>query len=127
MTKAGKDYLLGFGLSMMIAYPLMLFLSSWLLRQYPSALWTPLVAVLPVVPVLFGLRAFLRFLNRLDEMQQKVQLNAIALAAGATAIICLTLGFLENAGLPMLSLIWVFPMMVAIWGVATAVVARRYR
>ena len=112
---------------MMVGYPLLLFGSIWLLRSYPEAAWRPLAALLPVIPVLFGLRAFLRFLNQMDELQRRVQLNAIAFAAGATAILAITVGFLENADVPQPSLFWVFPTMIVLWGVATAVINRRYR
>ena len=36
-------------------------------------------------------------------------------------------GFLENAGFPQLSYIWVFPVMIALWGIGGAIALRRYR
>ena len=125
-TQAGRDYMLGFGLSMMIGYPVVLIASLWLLREYPDAWWRFLAAVAPVVPILFGLRTFLRFLNRIDELQQRIQLNAVGFAAGATAMITVTYGFLENVGFPQLSWIWIFPMIVLLWGGALAFYNRRY-
>ncbi len=126
MTKAGRNYLIGFILSMAIAYPAVVFASVMLLQQYPDAWWRFAVAVAPVVPIMFGLRTFMRFLNQIDEMQQRIQLNAAAFAAGATAMLTVTYGFLENVGFPQLSWIWIFPMIVLLWGGATGVLSRRY-
>jgi hypothetical protein len=58
---------------------------------------------------------------------QKVQLNAIAIAAGATGIITFSYGFLENVGFPSVSWMFVFPMMIVIWGIALFVLERKYR
>ncbi|MBV7336826.1 cytochrome P450 [Chloroflexi bacterium TSY] len=115
------------GSSMVIAYPIVLFTSITLLKQYPDAAWRPIVAVAPVIPILFGLRAFLRALNQMDELQRRIQLNAIAFAAGATGMVTVTYGFLENAGFPQLSWIWIFPMLIALWGISLPIVGRRYR
>jgi hypothetical protein len=60
-------------------------------------------------------------------MQRRIQFDAIAFAAGATAILTFTWGLLENAGFPHLSLIWVLPLMAALWGIAAGVSAARYR
>jgi hypothetical protein len=86
-----------------------------------------LIAVAPVVPTIFALFAFVRFLGRMDELQRRIQLEALGFGFGATAILTFAYGFLENAGLPRLSYIWVLPAMVALWGIGGAVAARRYR
>ncbi|MCB0094923.1 MAG: hypothetical protein KDE46_04345 [Caldilineaceae bacterium] len=125
MNKHVKEYLLGFGLSMGF-YIVAVFVSITLLKRYPDLPFKTLVAVLPVIPILFALRAFLRYLNNIDELQQRIQMNSIAFAAGATGIGTLTYGFMENAGFPQLSWLWVLPIMMVIWGIATAVASRRY-
>ena len=126
-SNAGRTYTIELVVTMLVAYPIMVFGSITLLKMYPEAVWRPLVAIVPLIPVLFALRAFLRYLNRLDELQQRIQLNAIAFAAGATTILTLTYGFLENAGFPRISWVWVFPILVGLWGIAGAVANRRYR
>ena len=69
-----------------------------------------------------------RSIHRLDEMEQRIQYESVALAFGATAMLVTTYGFLEKAGLPAISWgLWVYPLMFGIWGVAWVVVARRYR
>ena len=125
MNQAGKRYMIEFGASM-IAYTVVLMASIWMLNRTPEGPWQIVLAVLPVVPMLFALIAFLRFLSRMDELQQRIQLQAIGFAAGATGIITMTVGFLENAGLPQPSWIWVFPMLIALWGFGVALASRRY-
>ncbi|MCB0080485.1 MAG: hypothetical protein KDE47_06130, partial [Caldilineaceae bacterium] len=62
MNKHVKEYSLGFGLSMGF-YIVAVFVSMTLLKRYPDLPFKTLVAVLPVIPILFALRAFLRYLN----------------------------------------------------------------
>lgn len=126
MNKSAKPYLFEFGTSMG-AYVVVLFGSVWLLERYPDASWRYLLAVAPVIPVLFALRAFLRQLNRIDELQRRIQLNAVAFAAGATGIATFTYGFLEGIGFPDLPTIWIFPMLVALWGIGILFAQRQYR
>ena len=125
MNKAARTYMIEF-IASMVAYSLVLPVSIWALGQTDLTALQVVIAVLPVVPLLFGLRAFLRFLGRMDELQQRIQLQAIGFAAGATGMITITVGFLENAGVPQPSWIWVFPMMIAFWGIGIAFAGRRY-
>lgn len=125
MSKSAKTYLVEFGISM-AAYVVVLFVSVWLLERNPDASWRYLLAVAPVVPVLFALRAFLRQLNRIDELQRRIQLNAVAFAAGATGIVTFTYGFLEGIGFPAMSVLYVFPLMIALWGIGVFVARLQY-
>ncbi|MBP7961687.1 MAG: hypothetical protein KBG20_12850 [Caldilineaceae bacterium] len=112
----------------MIAYSIVLVAAMWLLdRLGDGSLWRIPVAVLPMIPIGFALRAYLIFLNGADELQRRIQLNGFAFAAGATGMVTLTYGFLENAGFPMLSWVWIFPMIIAFWGIGSAFAERRYK
>jgi hypothetical protein len=73
------------------------------------------------------MRAFLRFLGRMDELERRIQLEAIGFAFGVTLVVVMTAGFLENAGVPRVSGIWIGPLMIALWGVGAALASRRYR
>jgi hypothetical protein len=86
-----------------------------------------MVAVLPMIPTVLALLALIRFLGRMDELQRRIHFDAIAFAAGGAAILTFTWGLLENAGFPHLSLIWVLPLMAALWGIGAGVSAARYR
>jgi len=111
----------------MSAYVILLLVSVVLLNSNPTAPWRGLVAVLPAIPIIFVLLVVVRLIGRLDELQRRIQLDAIAFAFGATAIVTFTWGLLETAGFPHLSLIWVLLLMSALWGVATIFASRRYR
>lgn len=88
----------------MIAYVIVLMAAVWALNQLPEAsLWRIPVAVLPVIPIGFALRAYLIYLNGMDELQRRIQMNGVAFGAGATGMVTMTYGFLENAGFPTLS------------------------
>ncbi len=126
MTPSGKQYLREF-LTAMVAYAVLTIGSAQALKSIETPAWRVLVALLPVIPLIFALLAFLRFLNRMDELERLIQLNAIGFAAGATALVSLTIGFLENAGFPRPSWIWIFPMMVIFWAIGQFLAARRYR
>lgn len=127
MNKAGKTYMLQFGAAMVIFYPLALVASIALLQRYPGSEWRVLFALLPVIPPLFGLLAFVRFLGQMDELQRRIQFEGISLSFGVTLFVAMTAGFLENAGLPRLSWIFVVPLMIGLWGIGTALATRRYR
>lgn len=126
MDQNARTYLRNFGLAM-AAYVVLVTGSTWLLRMGVEGAWQYLLAILPVTPLLFALRAYLRYLGQLDELQQRIQLQAIAFAAGATGMLTLTYGFLENAGLPQLSMIWVFPLLMVLWGAASIFLTQRYQ
>ena len=67
-------------------------------------------------------------INRLDELQHRIHLEAQALAFGFTGALVSAWWFFEKAGLPPLAwseLVW--PIMVAFWVIGLLVVRRRYR
>lgn len=109
-----RDFLLA-----MVAYVVVLVASIWGTQQVDAQWAKWLIAVLPVFPVAFALRAFLRYLSQIDEFQQHLQLQAIGFAAGAAGITTFTLGLLENVDFPHLPLVWVMPLLIAFWGIAT--------
>jgi hypothetical protein len=54
--------------------------------------------VLPVVPALWGVRAVVRHLRRVDEYQRLLQLEAMAAGFGVAMVAALTLGFVGIGG-----------------------------
>lgn len=111
----------------MVGYVVTLVLVVVALRLIPGTPWRVLLALLPVVPVLFGLRAFVHALAQMDELQQRIHLQAIGFAVGALASISVTYGFLELlAGFPTLSWIWFLPLLAGSWGIGLMLATRRY-
>lgn len=122
---------LGEFLPAMLGYVLAVPLSLVLLQHIamPTALKF-VVALLPMLPAWFGLRAVLRHLRRLDELEQRIQTQAIGVASLSVGMLTFALGFLQIAGLlPKVAglLLWVLPAMIAVWGVAVGVISYRYR
>ena len=116
---------INFGLAM-LAYLMVLVGSITVVQQNPSERWRYLVAALPVLPAAFGLVIFVRALMRLDDVQVRIQVLALGIAEGATALITFGYAFFENVGLPRLQAAYVLPMMAIFWGVGTAFFTWRY-
>ncbi len=66
--------------------------------------------------------------RRLDELQQRIHLIAIALSFGLTAVVVTGVEFVSRAGvtIPPAGL-WIWGLMAVTWGIGVAVLARRYR
>ena len=98
-------------------------------RAYPrgSSMRITLAVVEGIVTGTIIVGSMLR-LRQLDEMQQRVQLEALAIAFAGTGVLATTYGFLVNAGLPDIewgALVW--PAMVALWAFGLFYANRRYR
>ncbi len=114
-------------LSAMAAYVVVVIVSITLINISPSTAWwrVPL-ALTPVIPAIFGIIAYMRFVGRMDELQRRIQFEGLAFGFGVAGILTFSYGFLENVGFPHINLLWVFPLMIALWGIGTGIAARRY-
>lgn len=128
MRAIEKRYLREF-LPAMTAYVVVM-LTVWpLLRTTDDRMLRTLIALAPVVPVLFVVRAILRQILGADEMMQRLHLEALAISAGVVGLASLIGGFLAAAKVIELDgtiLIWVFPALAATFGVVRMFAARRY-
>ncbi len=125
MDANGKRYLVEFG-SAMAVYSLAVPLSMWMLRGHEH---TPLgyaIAFLPIIPSAFALWAFMRYFRGLDELQRRIQMEAVGFSFLATCFITLTWAFQQNAGLPRFDVSWVAPLLIALWGIGIGIAKRRY-
>ncbi|MDP9274128.1 MAG: hypothetical protein M3O99_00870 [Chloroflexota bacterium] len=122
---AARDYTRELGLAM-AAYVIVVLVSIKLVGGLDQPIKT-LVALTPLVPAVLALFAYLRFLSRMDELGRRIQLEALAFGFGAAGMLTFAYGFLENAGFPQLSYIWVFPLMIFLWGIGGAIASYRYR
>lgn len=127
MSQVGRNYMHRL-LTAMVVYVVALIISIILLRNVTDTTVRIVLALLPVVPIGFGLRAFMLFLSQIDELGQRIQLQGIAFAAGATGMLTMTYGFLEAMlDFPHIPLIWVFPLQIVLWGLGVAFATRRYQ
>lgn len=85
------------------------------------------LTLLPMLPGIAICWVVLRGLRRLDELARKIQLEAIGVAFAGTALVTFSYGFLENIGLPSVSMFVVWPLMASLWFVGTIIGQLRYR
>ncbi|MDZ7705911.1 MAG: hypothetical protein U5L04_15665 [Trueperaceae bacterium] len=126
MKQAAKTYNRRF-FAAMAAYVVVLFVSVEMIEWIGDSPWRIPLALAPIVPIGFALWAFLTYLGEMDELQQRIQLRAFALAALTTGLLTFSYGFLEIVGFSSVSLLWIFPTMLGLWGVAVGIMSRRYR
>ncbi|GAA5232064.1 hypothetical protein FOZ76_15725 [Verticiella sediminum] len=86
-----------------------------------------LISLAPMIPAFLLCWVIVRGVRRMDELQRRVQFEAIVFAFAGSALSTFGYGFLENAGLPRLSMFAVWPLMAVLWVVGAALAARRYR
>jgi membrane associated rhomboid family serine protease len=85
------------------------------------------VALMPMIGAVAAAWAIMRAIWRMDELQRRIQLDAIAMAFLATALITFGWGFLLDAGVPPLPAHAVWPMMGVGWMAGLLIARRRYR
>ena len=115
-----------FGLAI-LAYLMFLVGAVVVVRANPDAAWSYEVALLPVVPAGIVIWLTVRSLSRLDEVQKRIQMQALGFSMAATALGTFGYGFLEGAGLPHLNWTYVLPLMTMLWGLGLAVLSLRTR
>ena len=122
---ASRAYVREFFIAM-AAYVVAVLVTVKLTPDVDPVLRVPFVLI-PLIPSAFALRAYLRYLGRMDELGRKIQLEALAIGFGAAGTLTFAYGFLENAGFPQLSYVFVFPLMIFLWGIGGAIATRRYQ
>ena len=112
----------------MIAYSVILITSLTVLKNYEfTRFWQIVISLSPAVPVAFVILAVMRLLKDSDEMQQRVQLLATSFSAAVTGLVTFSYGFLENVGFPKFPTFFIFPMLIAIWGISMGYFSRKYQ
>jgi hypothetical protein len=85
------------------------------------------IAVLPVLPIGFVFWALIDHVRGLDELEQRIHLEAAVFSLGATGMIFFAMGLLESTGLKTLHIILVLPSNILFWGVGGILARRRYK
>jgi hypothetical protein len=115
----------------MIGYIVAVFVSLWLLKRVDEPLLRAALALLPVAPIALVLRSVIRYIRDVDEMQQRIELEATSLATALVSLLYLAGGFLQTAKVIELragmTMLMVFPLICAVYGIAKIFVVRRYR
>ena len=126
MSKA-RRYVLELS-SAMVLYVLLLFGAAALERAIePQGALKLAINLTPMLGALAAAWAIMRSLWRMDELQRRIHLDAIAMSFLGTALITFGWGFAEGAGLPQMRAFSVWPIMGALWGLGLVVAHRRYQ
>ena len=114
----------------MFGYVLAVFISVWLLKRVDVPVLRALIALLPVPAIALAMRAIMRRIRDADELQRRIELKAVSLAAAFVSLGYLAAGFLQRAKVidvpSSAAMIWVFPLVCLTFGVAKVVLGRRY-
>ena len=127
---AGRRYLQALWPAL-LGYSLTLFASIFLIKRgIESVPLRGVVAVLPVVPIGLMMLAALRYLREIDELQRRIETEAIGAASLLVSLLYFGGGMLQKARVidldSAMAMIWVFPLLCATYGIAKMVLTRRY-
>lgn len=122
-----KRYFKEFGISMGF-YVVLLIASIMVLTNFElPKIAQVAITLIPVIPTIFVVIAVMRALRDSDELQQKIQLQAVTFSAIVTGLITFSYGFLENVGFPHFPTLLIFPLMIALWGIGAGIFAGKYK
>jgi hypothetical protein len=125
--KPGARYTATMLLSLFLYAAVLVVSISWLKTGVENEALKIAIAVMPVVPALGIPLAVIGYCRAMDEFQLRIQLESLAFGFAAAAIATFTYGFLQNAGLPDVSWVWVWPVMAVCWMLGQLIARRRYR
>jgi hypothetical protein len=111
----------------MVAFILVLSIVVLLQSRLP---WGPLhnlIILLPIFPVIYIGLTIGRAVGDMDELQRRIQLEAIAFSLANTVLITFALGLLQVASLEFINLMWVLPIASLFWAVGLFIAHRRYQ
>ncbi len=127
MRPAYRSYLRQF-LPAMAVYLLAIVVLETVSRQGLPVWAGALVAMLPVVPMVWVVVSMWRLVRSLDELERRIQVEAIYLTCGIVGLLSFAVGMLEQVGVIVLEngLILVLPAMFAVYGAAGWFCRRKY-
>jgi len=131
MRAVHKRYLREF-FPAVLGYVVLILMYGVLVPRTGSLAARAVLAILPLLPIVLLIRAMVRVIRDQDELERRIDLEAIAIAAMSTAFGFFSFGLLLSAGIgwkvaPDTVAIWVLPCLFGTFGIAKLFVARRYR
>ncbi|GAB3345316.1 hypothetical protein [Lysobacter tyrosinilyticus] len=114
----------------MLAYVVVMLGWKRVLAAVDASWLRALVALLPVLLMALVIRALARYVRDSDEMQRRIELESVSLAAGLVGIGYMAAGSLQGAKLittdAAAAMLGVFPALCVCYGFIRIVIARRY-
>lgn len=113
----------------LLAYMVLVFAFKPLLGLASSDVVRALIALLPVLPIVFLVRAMVRKVLGGDELERRMQLEAISIASISVGLLSFAAGFMRMAGVFRIdnALLFVLPALLIAYGLAKWWVGRRYQ
>ncbi len=111
-----KRYLKRF-IAGVVGYGLMFPVTIFLGKNTETVLAVQIIfALLPVIPFLLAMSAYIANFKTMDEMWKKIQTEALLMTAMITIAISFSLGMLQVVGvMKLFSVFFLFPFMMVIW------------
>ena len=121
----GRWLALASGLAALVVY-----FASRVLLERPDLPARLAVTLAPLPFFVFFLAAFVRLVRGMDELERRIQLEALALAYPAVLVLLMALGLLQLSGVALSPADWsfrhVWQIGVVLYAAGMAVAARRY-
>ena len=115
----------------MAVYVLTLVASVWLLKRVDEEALRAIIALLPVPAIAMALRAIVRYVRDVDELQQRIELEAVSIATCLVSLLYLAGGLLQAAKVidvpASAAMIWMFPLICLVYGLVKIIVIRRFQ
>jgi hypothetical protein len=89
--------------------------------------WKIVLALTPLIPIAAIFVFAVQMIRGIDELERQIHIEALAVAAGVTALLSVTYGFLEVAHLPRPSAWFTYAIVMLSWALATPFVSRKYK
>lgn len=104
-----------------------LFATFYVLEHFAAQGYADYLPFVPVLPGLFLILSMGYALSSLDELQRRIQVEAIAIGFGITALITLTYGLMGMSGAPEPSWMWIPVIMTFAWLIGKLWTRWKYR
>ncbi len=89
--------------------------------------WKIVLALTPLIPLVVVFVSAVQMIRGIDELERQIHIEALAIAAGVTALLAVTYGFLEVAHFPRPSAWFTYSTVLIAWLIATPFVSRKYK
>ena len=101
--------------------------SQWLLNQGISLSYQYLVAAAPAVPAIWLAYSIGSAIAQLDELQRRIQLEAIGIGFAGSVVITLIYALLVQVGIPQISWMFIPLLMLLLWAMGKLWTMWKYR
>ena len=108
-------------------YVAVAYASRYAAREYDlEGIALSIAAALPILPALAWTALYVQRFQTMDELQKRIQVEAFAAAGLFVGLVSFSLGLIEDVAAPRVSVIWVFPAIIFVWGALACFLRWRY-